>query len=179
MKDIYPMWKMCYVFREREMSRNTDHIIDELRPEELSGIALENRIILERAKGKDYGTTRNDLIGAYTHKYNVNLRRDENKVSVDKVRQENPGVVNEAHGALNNCISLKFFTERNGKVFLSASGRMLASEPCWSLPCSDNKENRWNMRLIIEYIKAIGPFWGVIVSVALVVLSFYFGTLRK
>ena len=161
------------------MSRNKDHIRVELESTGLRGVELENQIIVERSKGKDYGLERMELIGAYTHKYYKELRLDGDRVSADKVRQKNPDVVDEAHRTLKNCIDSGYIEEKEGKLYLHGKGRMFADQPQWKNPFSCNEEEKWNMRLIIEYVKAVGPFWGAIAFIITTALAYYLGTLKQ
>lgn len=148
---------MCFVFRDREASRHSTDIKNELRSQGFSGDDLENRVIFRRSEGEDYGLTRKELIGAYTHKYFPKLRRDRDRIDVNKVRKMNPAAVDEAEEALKNCIDLKCFKEKNDLVFLNESGRLLVGKPRWHKPFSLVEEEYWNLQLIFEYIKALAP----------------------
>ena len=161
MEDIYPIWKMCDTFRDRELSRNTDPIREKLKLEGFSGANLENRVIVGRVENKsDNGHAKSELIWAYIHRHYIKLRAGD-AVDVDKVRRENPAVVDEAERALRNCIGLKFFTKRGSLIYLEPSGRMLASKPRWKNPFSCNKKQEWNFQLVFLYIKAFWPIWGL------------------
>ncbi len=161
MKDIYPMWKMCYVFRLRELSRDADHSREKLLTEGLSGEDLEDAIVLESSKGKSYGITLADAIGSYVFHYNPSLRNNDGKdtVSVRKVRKENPAALDEAIRALRDSIGAGFVRIEDDRVFLE-SGRTFAAPKYWSF-----RGKLWNIPLLNMYLEKLGPTKSVLIAI--------------
>ena len=159
------------------MSRHTGDVRAKLKLKGLAGAELENQVIMERSSAEDYGLTRGELVGAYTHMFNEELRRDGDSVDVNKVREINPQASEEPEEALKNCIGLKFFEAKGDLIYLKASGRMLVGKPFWQNPFSCKKEEKWNLQLIFEYIKALWPVWSIILLIIAGLIGYVLGKL--
>ena len=178
MKDIYPMWRLCYLFRLNETSWMKDKYKEDFLKDnpnatkEKIGIAILEGLL----SGVNPGKEKKEVLKSYLHHSNEKRRIGNSGQAILLDIFDDPTafpLVEYAVSILNSCIDREYIRQNEKEtniIYLTEKGRTFVSKPYFKTFLFFWKKT-WNIQLLNEWITTFGELRTILISIGATVIA--------